>query len=154
PQRREIRHRLEERAAELVPVGPDLRDPQLPSRERLAHTRHLLAEAPLCRPGRNRVAVDRREDVEPQLPALPWCELEPVNDLRALDRSAVREDHLGPRASRSLLEHELVVLVLVPPLDGGWQRLRAGGVAEREVMLLDREDVREVGAQLERELAG
>ena len=46
------------------------------------------------------------------------------------------------------------MLVLVPAVHRGRQRLRALRVAEREVVLLDREDVREVGGQLERQLEG
>ena len=55
--------------AESVPVGPELRHAQLPRGERVAHARQLLAEAPLGRARRERVAVDRGDDVQPQLPA-------------------------------------------------------------------------------------
>ena len=156
PQRGEVGDRLEERAVELVPVRPHLRHAQLPGRERLAHARQLLAEAPLGRARRDRVAVDRGEDVEAQLPALARAELEPVDDLVILDLTALGEDHLRPRGALAvwLLEHELVVLLLVPRRDRLRQRLGARGVAEREVVRLDREDVREVGPELERELEG
>ena len=71
PERREVRDRLQEAAREVVPVAADLRDAKLPGGERLAHARHLLAEAPLGRAWRDRVAVDRGHDVEPELPGLP-----------------------------------------------------------------------------------
>ena len=73
-----------------------------------------------------------------------------------LDLAALGEDHLRPRGAFAvgLLEHELVVLLLVARRDRLRQRLGARGVAEREVALLDREDVREVGPELQRELEG
>ena len=156
PQRGEVGDGLEERAVELVPVRAHLRHAQLPGRERLAHARQLVAEAPLGRARRDRVAVDRGEDVEPQLPALARRQLEPVDDLPLLDLAALGEDHLRSRRSFAvgLLEHELVVLLLVARHHRLRQRLCARRVAEREVVLLDREDVREVGPELERELEG
>jgi hypothetical protein len=70
PQRGEVGDRPEERAVDPVPLGADLRHAQLPGREGLADARLLLAEAPLGHARRHRVAVDRREHVKSQLPAL------------------------------------------------------------------------------------
>ena len=70
PQRGKVRNRAHEAVRELVPVAADLRHAQLPRRQRLPHPRQLLAEAPLGHPRRDRVAVDRSEDVEPERPLL------------------------------------------------------------------------------------
>ena len=51
-----------------------------------------------------------------------------------------------------VLEHELVLVLLVARLGRRRKRARLERVAEREVVVLDGEDVREVVAELEREL--
>ena len=43
----EVRDGLRERVREVLPGGAELRDPQLPGGERVAHPRELLAEGPL-----------------------------------------------------------------------------------------------------------
>ena len=90
------------------------------------------------------------------MPRLARLERELVDDLRALHPSALGEDHLRPRDALAvvLLEHELVVLLLVAALDRVGKWAGALGVAEGEIVVLDREDVREVGLELERELEG
>ena len=137
PQRGEVGDGLLEGPAELVPVGADLRHAELPGRERLAHARELLAEAPLGDARRDRVAVDRREDVEPQRPGLARAELEPVDDLGALDLPTLREDDLRRRSTLAVhvAQNELVVLLLVTAFHFGRQRARLCGVAECEVVL-------------------
>ena len=65
----------------------------------------------------------------------------------------LREDHLRASGSGAvLLEHELIPLPVDPDAGLRRQRPRRLGVTEREVVLLDRDDVREVGADLELEL--
>ena len=65
----------------------------------------------------------------------------------------LREEHLRLRAAvRRLLEHELVRGRVEAGRRRRRQRPRRLGVAEREVVLLDGDDVREVGADLELEL--
>src|SRR5262249_8980105 len=68
------------------------------------------------------------------------------------DEPAVREDDLGAGEPAVVDEHELVLAVLVDHLDLGRQRGRLLRVAQREVVVLDREDVREVVPEREREL--
>ena len=155
PQRCEIGNGLRERMAELVPARADLRDAQLPRGQRLAHAAALLAEAALDRPRLDDVvAVQRRDDVDAHVPALARLELELPDDPRRAHLAGLRDDQLRAQlvVAVSLLEHELVVLAVEPRLDGGGEWARAHRVAEREVVLLDRQDVGEVRRCLEPEL--
>src|SRR5205823_4350069 len=70
----------------------------------------LLAEPPLGNRYRHeRLAVRPRDDVDPQLPAIPWLELDAVGDGAAVDGALLREDHLRPHRRLRVLEEELVV---------------------------------------------
>ena len=69
---------------------------------------------------------------------------------RAVDLSALREDHLRLQRQVAVVgDEELVPPRVVLDRPGLWQRLRAEGVAEREVEVLHGEDVGEVGADVE-----
>jgi hypothetical protein len=107
----------------------------------------LLAEAALGGERCLLLAGDRRDDVDSQVPALPRRELDGEADQRAVGLAVLGEDHLRPRrAAAVLLEHELVAVGVEAHGGGRRQRSRVQRVAEREVVLLHRDDVREVGA--------
>jgi hypothetical protein len=61
------------------------------------------------------------------------------------------EDHLRPRIAAVVLEHELVFAVVEVHFCRRWQS-RALGIAEREIVVLDGEDVREIVPDLECQL--
>ena len=86
------------------------------------------------------------------MPALARLELDPPANGGAVDLAALREDHLRLGTVVAVSEEELVVLVDEVHRHGLGQRLGTHRVAEREVVRLDREDVREVGLDLELEL--
>ena len=102
--------------------------------------------------GRTWSPSERRDDVEAELPRLPGLELDPVPDLPGLDVPALGQDHLRSREPGVVVEHELVLVLLVTRLGGQGQGARLERVAESEVVVLDREDVREVAGELDREL--
>ena len=147
-QRREVVHRLPERLAQVVPRGADLRDAQLPGGDRFADPRALLAEVALDHLRRTIPAAVRAEaDVDAQRPRLPRRERDVVADPVPVRVAALREDHLRPAEPVGVDEHELVVLLVVRGRDRARQRLRVRRIAEREVPLLDRDDVGEVRGQ-------
>ncbi len=154
PQRRQIGDRVLERALEDVPAGAELRDAQAPGRHRVHHVFALVAEAALDHLRHHHLAVERRDEVHAQVPALPRLELDPVLDDRALEVAERREDDLRPGQAgvAVVFEQELALVGVVPRSPDRRQRLRPQRIAEREVVLLDREDVGEVAAELEREV--
>ncbi len=154
--RGEVRDRLSEAVGELVPRRAQLRDPQAPGRERRAHARELVAEPPLGAVDGRPDAVVGRDDVDAQAPALARLELDPERHGRVGRLAALGEDDLGEPVEVRVLagEHELVVAGLVDGLDRRRQRARVLRVPEREVVLLDGEDVREVVPELHREVEG
>ena len=82
-----------------------------------------------------------------------WLELDPPADRRAVDLAALGEDHLrARRRSRGRRTGTGCPRRRTRASTGGRQRLGRLRVAEREVVVLDGEDVREVGAEAEREL--
>ena len=102
--------------------------------------------------GPHLVAAERRDDVEAEIPGLPGLELDPEPDLPRLDVPALGQDHLRSREPGVVVEDELVLVLLVAPFGRRWKWDRLDRVTEGEVVVLDREDVREVAAELEREL--
>jgi hypothetical protein len=98
------------------------------------------------------VAAGRRDDVEPEIPALPGLELDPESDLPRLDVSTLGQDHLRSREPGVVVEDELVLVLLVTPFGRQWKWDRLQRVTEGEVVVLNGEDVCEVAAELEREL--
>ena len=139
---------------EVVPARVELRDAQPPGRDRVHHSVALVAEAPLDLLRHRHLAVEGGRHVDPEVPALARLELDPVAHSRAVRLPRGREDDLRPRhvSVSAVLQQQLPVVAVVVDRDERRQRLRAQRVAEREVVLLDREDVGEVGAELEREL--
>ena len=135
---------------QVLPRAPQLRHAQAPGLERGVDPPPLLAEAPVGRARLHGIVVERRDDVDLELPGRPRLELDPIAHLALLDLPALGEDHLGPRLGRVVLEHELVLLVVEARFAELRERPRAQRVAESEVVVLDREDVREIVAQLER----
>src|SRR6185436_18835839 len=152
PQGCKIRDRLEEGTAEVVPVRPDLRYAEPPCRERVANTRHLVPEAPLDLARDDMVALERRDHVHTEMPALARLELDLPAHLRAIDLATLRDDDLRLRAVVGVLEQELVVLLREADRHSLGQWFRAHRIAEREVVRLDGEDVGEVGLDLELEI--
>ena len=74
---------------------------------------------------------------------------------RVVDLARLREEHLCLCAAvRRLLEHELVGSRIEAHIRLSGQGPSGRGMAEREVVFLDRDDVREVRADLEPELEG
>ena len=142
PQRGEVGHGARKDVVEIVPRGAEPRNAQIPGRQRRLDPLPLLAEALLRHA--YRFAAERRHDVHAELPRLPGLELDPEPDFSRLDVPALGQDHLRPRKTGVVVEHELVLVLLVAPLDRRWKGARLQRVAEREVVILDREDVREV----------
>ena len=97
-------------------------------------------------------SVERGNDVHLEVPGRPRVELDPVPHLARLDEALLREDHVRACGARVVGEHELVVLLVVAHLGRLRQRESLERVAERDVEVLDREDVGEVVAELEGEL--
>ena len=152
-QRGEVVHRLAERVLQNVPARSDLGHAQLPRVERLLHPGALVAEVPLGGGRRARRPVRRPDDdVHAQLPLLARLQQDVIGNAATVDRAAAREDHLRPAESFAIGEHELVVRIVELGRHRLRQRLRVARVSEREVPLLDRDDVREVGAELDPEL--
>jgi hypothetical protein len=149
-QRREVGDGLDEAARQVLPARAQLRYAQLPRGQRVAHTADLLAEAPLCEARRHRLAVREREHVDVELPALARLERDAVADQAVRRLPALREDDLGRvhEVRVDVLDQELIALVVEGAAQPRRQRVGAERVAEREVVVLDREDVGEVGADL------
>src|SRR5215211_8850183 len=136
----------------VVPVSPELWHAQLPRRERVAYVDELLAEATLDHPRSRLVALDVGMDVDANVPHRARRELDAPADRPAVDLAALGEDHLRARAALRIDEEELVVACVEARLYRLGQGLRRLGIAEREVVVLHREDVREVAAEPERKL--
>ena len=151
-QRGEVGDRARERVGKVVPRGPELGHPELPSRERRLDSLPLLAEPPLGDTRHDHFAVEARDDLDVHIPGGTGLELDPVADLpRLLGVARLRQDHLRLRVPGVVLDHELVLGLLEADF-GGRRQLRAGRVAEGEVVVLDREDVCEIVGELERQL--
>src|SRR5687767_7198324 len=150
-ERSDVGYRAPERMPELVPGRADLRHAQVPGAERGANAGELVSEFPLNAARRRALAVQRGDDIGAKLPALARAERDAVPDEPALDLAGLGEHDLGEVAG-PVHEDELVFLLLVAGLDEFGQCRRVLRIAEREVIRLDREDVSEVGAELEREL--
>ena len=155
-QRREVRDGLPEGVPKPVPRRVELGNAQTPGRERVADPVPLVAEAPLDELGHLDLSVEGHHEVEACLPALARRKLDPVANGRAVRLSLGREDDLraGYVTVGGVLEEELAVGAVVAPLDELRQRVGAHRVSEREVVLLDREDVGKVAAELELQLEG
>ena len=113
----------------------------------------LLAEAADGRLRVDGLAGRRRNDVDDELPAPARLQLDRVRRPRALHRvGRLREDHLRRVVAVVVREEELPRLGVECRLDELRQRRRVERIAEREVVRLHGEDVREVRADLERDL--
>ncbi len=149
-QRRQVVHRLSEGVPELVPRRLHPRHVHLPCVERLAHARTLLAEVTVDAARRTRRPPGAAGDhVDTQLPPLPRLQLHVVGDAARRRRPALGQDHLRAAEAVTVGEEVLVAVAVELRLDRLRQRLRVRRVAEREVPFLHREDVREVGAELD-----
>jgi hypothetical protein len=128
----------------------------MPGGERVADSRDLVAEASLREAWHQLLSIRRRDDVDAQVPALPGRELDAIRDPSGLlDSTLAGEDHLRLSGDAGLVsEQELVVLLVVAHLDEWRQRSCMRRVAEREVVVLDGEDVREVARHLDRKVEG
>src|SRR5438105_14441657 len=112
----------------------------------------LLAEAPGGELWRE-LGVERREDPDLHLPPLARLELDAIADGGVARVAELRQDDLRLDGGvLRVLEQELAAVALEAPADERRQRRRAKRVAEREVVGLDGEDVREVARELEPEL--
>ena len=86
------------------------------------------------------------------MPPFARLELDLPTDGRAVGLATLGEDHLSLRAVVAVCEHEFVVLFREADRHRLGQRPGAQRIAEGEVVFLDRENVREVGLELELEL--
>ena len=153
PQRGQVRDRLPESEPHVLATRLQARHPQAPRGQRLVHVLALGAEAALDDVRLGLLAVDRVHDVDPQVPTLAGRKTQLVADARLGRGAHAREQHLGLGAAAAVLfEHELIRRRVVTHRHRVRQRPRRERVAEREVVLLDGDDVREVGADLQREL--
>ena len=149
-QRSEVVDRARERLTEVVPFRPNLRHAHLPRLERLANALPLFAEMTLDHVWSSHLcALRRRCDVDPQVPGLPWREDHVELDRRPVDAALLGEHDLRAAVSVRVDEHEPVLRILEARRDRVGQRLRVARIAEGEVPCLDRDDVREVGAELD-----
>ena len=151
-QRGEIRHRAPERPSQVVPGRPQLRHPELPGGERGPDPVDLVAEVTLRGPRLHLDAVLNGEHVDPQLPALAGLQGDPVAHRSLLDLAAQGEQHLRLTVEVVGGAEQEPVLRLVEEGRHQLGRERPGRVAEREIEGLDREDVREVGADVDGQL--
>src|SRR5689334_1067041 len=133
-----------------VPRCAQLRNPQLPCGQRVAHAPDLLPEPQLREARRNELSVWQREHLDMQPPALARLEREVVHHPRAVDLAALGEDHLRLQRQLAVVgDEKLVAALVVLDRPAVWKRFRAQWVAQGEVEVLDGEDVREVGAHVE-----
>jgi hypothetical protein len=137
---------------DVVPVGHQARHAEVPRRERVLHARAFLPEASLQRARHDDASVDGRDDVDPQVPAGPRLERDRVPHCAAVDLAGLGEVHLRVDTVVRALQEELMVLGLVRGLDRLRERSRMQRVAESEVVVLHLEDVREVAAEVQRQL--
>jgi uncharacterized membrane protein len=113
----------------------------------------LLAEAELGEARRDELAVGQRKHLDVEVPALARVEAEVEDHPRPVHLTALGEDDLRLRRGLAVVgDEELVALLLVLDRPAVGKRLRAQRVAEREVEVLDGEDVREVRADVELEV--
>ena len=137
--------------AELLPGRAQVRHGEVPRRERGTDARELVAEPPLRLADGDAHAVGGRDDVGAEPPLLPRLQRDGVANAAPVHLARLGEEHLretlGP-----VHEDELVSLGVELAERELRERRRAVRVPEREVVLLDREDVSEVGPDLEREL--
>ena len=152
PQGGEIRHRSPEGASEVVPARTQLRHPELPGREGGADPVDLVSEVTLAPGGEHLHAVLHGEHVDSQLPALAWLERDLVADRSRLDLAGTGEQRLGLAVELVGGAEQEPVLRLVEEGRNELTRKRVSRVSERDIERLDREDVGEVRADLERQL--
>src|SRR3954451_908881 len=149
-QGREVGDRLAERVPERVPRSAQLRHAQLPCGQRVAHAADLLAESEPREARRDELAVRQRDPLTVKPPALARRQREELHHPRAVDLAALGEDHLRLQRQLAVVrDHELVAALVVLDRAAIGQRFRTERVTEGEVEVLDGEDVREVGADVE-----
>ena len=153
PQRREVGHRAGERVVERIPAGGQLRHLQLPGGERVGDPGPFLAEPAGADRPRDLPALARvGDDVRRHLPARARLELDAVAHRPAVHLTRLGERDLGSRVLLRIVEHQLCVVRVEDGRRRLGERSRVRRVTEREVVLLDREDVGEVAGDLDREL--
>ena len=144
-QRREVGDGLVEGMAELVPGGLEPRQAQRPGVERLADARALRAEPLLHERGMGDLPVERHRDVHADVPRAVRGERDREPDDTVARLAAAREHDLRPPTPAvGLLQHHAAGLLVEAPRRGRGQLGRMERVAEREVVLLHADDVREV----------
>ena len=147
-QRREIRDRAVEGAPQALPAAAHARDAQRPGGDDVARGLALLVELL----HRLDVVLEPWQHVDAEIPALVRIERERVGHRRC--RRGVpgfEKTSRVPRSPRGSTIETWRRFLVVGRRCGRRQRLRVLGVAEREVVELHRDDVREVGLGLERD---
>ena len=144
-QRREIGDRAVERATKALPAAANARNPQRPGGDGVAGGLALLVELLdglelLVQPG---------PDVDAEIPGLVRLERERVGHGVPVESATLREDELRSEVAARIDDRNLPPLLVVRRRRGRRKRLRELRVAEREVVQLHRDDVREVRLGLE-----
>src|SRR3712207_3254075 len=95
PKGSEISDRALVGSLEIVPLGAELGNADVPGAQRPLDAGALLAEVSLGHRRRGLGAVLARKDGDPARPTLPGFELERIADGAAVDLSGVREQNLS-----------------------------------------------------------
>jgi hypothetical protein len=135
---------------ELVPRRRQARQPQRPRVERFADAGALSAEPALDELGMLDRAFERDRDVDAHVPRLVRCENDRIaNDSRSAVPGAREHDLRAPAATVALLQHDSACSLVEVSLRRR-RELRCGEwIAEREIVLLDADDVCEIGAEVQ-----
>ena len=150
PQGGQVRDRLVEGVAQHVPVRGQAGELHRPRLERGLDAASLRPEAQLDEIRGAYLSLERHDDVDPHVPCLVRSERDRESHEPVLAFAATREHDLGaPASAVALGEHDLAGLRVEIRVCAGRQAGRVERVAEREVVLLDADDVREVGAELD-----
>jgi hypothetical protein len=145
-QRGEVGDRAVEGAAQALPPPANAWDAQRPGRNDVARGLALLVELL----DRLELLVQPRMDVHAEIPALVRLEPQRVGHRVAVEAAGLREHELRSEVALRIDDRDLAALLVVGRRRGRRQRLRELGVAEREVVQLHGDDVREVRLGLER----
>ena len=150
PQRGEVGDRAVERAAQALPAAANPRHAQRPGGDDVARALALLVELL----ERLELLVEPRADVDRELPALVRLERERRTSCALpSSRPGFEKTSCVPRSPRgSTIESWRPCLVVGSPAPAAAAACARSGIAEREVVQLHRDDVREVGLGLERDL--
>ena len=133
------------RLTELAPRRAQLRDAQIPGLQRAPDAVALLAEVTRARRAPRAHAARLRPERQPHVPLGVRPELEREAQGRAARPSAARELRTSvERPPAGSCRCAALALSPAPATTAGGRRQRARRIAEREVVLLDGEDVGEV----------